>query len=277
MCARIAARSNAAAERDSRARPAPTIVPDRRPTCRSPRTSPGWSTRRVRRSAASTSCVTNTGGPKSGPFESLTDADWSRADRLDAAEHRAAVPRCHSAHAAPRRRPHHQHHVDLGEAADRRAGAVERAAGRRDGLSRRWRTNSPATASSSTAWRPATREPTAWSNSPRPAAAPRGHDARAPCSGAPRRRSRSSASGRPANSATWSRSCVLGACVLTSRARRIQRLMEASSGACSSGRPGSDTCRSGQWTFAVPVRSPARVAHRTCGAGGSSSTSGSDT
>ena len=93
--------------------------------------------------------VTNTGGPPSGPFMTLGRERVDRRHRLAAPQRRPALPRRDSAHAGARRRPHHQHHVDLGEAADRGAGAVERAARGGDGTrARRCRWSSRRTTSS---------------------------------------------------------------------------------------------------------------------------------
>ena len=62
--------------------------------------------------------VTNTGGPPSGPFMALDEHAW--ADAIDSLlpERRPALPRLDPAHMGARRRPHHPHHVDLGETAD---------------------------------------------------------------------------------------------------------------------------------------------------------------
>src|SRR5207245_8184518 len=69
--------------------------------------------------------VTNTGGPRSAPFEALSDQDWQ--DAVDSLLMsvvrlcRAAVP-----HTRARWRPYHQHHVGGREATGRRPDVVER-------------------------------------------------------------------------------------------------------------------------------------------------------
>ena len=78
--------------------------------------------------------VTNSGGPKAGPVRRDHGIRLARCHRPRADEHRAAVHGGRPAHAAGRGRPHHQHHVDLGEAADCRPHALERPEARRHGV-----------------------------------------------------------------------------------------------------------------------------------------------